>query len=54
MTKLMNSNELLNIIKSQVTTDANLKNQDRKAYIYLAKGGYSTYKIGFSVIQSKE
>ena len=49
MTKLMNSNELLNIIKTQVTTDANLKNQDRKAYIYLAKGGYSTYKIGFSV-----
>jgi|TARA_R110002012_G_scaffold252112_1_gene430181 hypothetical protein len=49
MTKLVNSNELLNVIKEQVTTDANLKNQDRKAYIYLMKGGYSTYKIGFSV-----
>jgi hypothetical protein len=49
MTKLVNSNEILNVIKSQVTTDANLKNQDRKAYIYLMKGGYSTYKIGFSV-----
>lgn len=49
MTKLVNSNEILNVIKAQVTTDANLKNQDRKAYIYLMKGGYSTYKIGFSV-----
>jgi hypothetical protein len=49
MTKLINSNEILNVIKAQVTTDANLKNQDRKAYIYLMKGGYSTYKIGFSV-----
>ena len=49
MTKLVNSNEILNVIKTQVTTDANLKNQDRKAYIYLMKGGYSTYKIGFSV-----
>jgi hypothetical protein len=49
MNKLVNSNELLNVIKEQVTTDANLKNQDRKAYIYLMKGGYSTYKIGFSV-----
>tara|TARA_R110000787_G_scaffold251665_1_gene357173 strand:+ start:77 stop:562 length:486 start_codon:yes stop_codon:yes gene_type:complete len=49
MNTLLNKNDLLNIIKSQATTDANLKNQDRKAYVYLAKSSYGTYKIGFSI-----
>jgi hypothetical protein len=49
MNTLLNKNDLLNIIKSQATTDANLKNKDRKAYVYLAKSSYGTYKIGFSI-----
>ena len=50
MINKINKNDLLNIIKSRATTtDANLKNQDKKAFIYLAKSSYGTYKIGFSI-----
>jgi hypothetical protein len=47
---MINKNDLLNIIKARgISTDANLKNQDKKAFIYLAKSSYGTYKIGFSI-----
>jgi len=50
MTTMINKNDLLNIIKARgISTDANLKNQDKKAFIYLAKSSYGTYKIGFSI-----
>ena len=50
MNTMINKNDLLNIIKARgISTDANLKNQDKKAFIYLAKSSYGTYKIGFSI-----